>query len=81
MSGINALKLIALEIKLEGFLLPYWLKDKSTWALLGIMKASKPLLEEVKVYKEYGFHQIKEAIEDYKANMTKGKILLRPSLT
>jgi len=47
MSGINAMKLIALELKLESFLLPYWLKDKSTWALLGIMKASKPLLEEV----------------------------------
>ncbi|CDW81714.1 zinc-binding dehydrogenase family protein [Stylonychia lemnae] len=81
MSGINTFKLIGLEIKIEGFLLPYWLKEKSTWALLGIMKASKPLLEEVQIYKEYGFHQIKEAVEEYKANMSKGKILLRPSLT
>ena len=65
-SGINALSLIGKDLKLEGFLLPYWLKEKSTWALMGIMKQSKTLLDEVSVYKEYGFHQIKEAVEEYK---------------
>lgn len=80
-SGINALKLIGNDMKLEGFLLPYWLKEKSTWALMSIMKASKALLDEVHVHKEYGFHQIKEAVEDYKHNMSKGKIMLKPALT
>lgn len=56
MSGISALKLLAKDLKLEGFLLPYWLRDKGMWALMGIMKQSKTLLDEVVVSKEYGFH-------------------------
>ena len=80
-SGISAMKIIGLELRLEGFLLPYWLREKSTWALMSIMKQSKALLDEVKVFKEYGFHQIKEAVEEYKANMSAGKIMLKPSLT
>lgn len=81
MSGISPLKLMAKDIKLEGFLLPYWLKEKSTWALMGITKQSKRLLDEVVIAKEYGFHQIKEAVEEYKSNMSAGKIMLKPSLT
>lgn len=81
MNGISSLKLISLDLKIEGFLLPYWLREKSTWALMAITKLSRTLLDEVKVHKEYGFHQIKEAVEEYKKNMSAGKVLLRPSLT
>ena len=80
-SGISPLQLIGKDLKLEGFLLHYWLKEKSTWALMGVMKQSKTLLDEVQVHKEFGFHQVKEAVEEYKQNMSKGKIMLKPSLT
>jgi hypothetical protein len=33
------------------------------------------------IQKRYGFHQINEAIDFYRQNMTAGKILLRPDLT
>jgi len=34
----------------------------------------------VKVSKSFGFHQITEAIEFYKKNMTDGKVFLKPSI-
>ena len=81
MSGISPLKLMAKDLKIEGFLLPYWLKEKSTWALMSVTKASKRLLDEVVISKYYGFHQVREAVEEYKKNMSAGKIMMKPSLT
>jgi hypothetical protein len=81
MSNMQPLHFLSKNLRVEGFLLPYWLREKSAWSMLGISKQSKRLLEDVQIYKEYGLHQIHEAVEDYKQNMTKGKILLKPSLT
>jgi hypothetical protein len=38
-------------------------------------------LRDIKFNKEFGLHQIKEAISFYKDNMTDGKVILKPSLT
>ena len=67
--------------RMESFLLPYWLSSKSYWAQWSAVSASKKLMVETKVNKCFGLHQVKEAIEFYKANMTAGKIYLKPSLT
>lgn len=44
------------NVRIEGFLLPYWLKELSTWGKLSTVKQSKRLMEEVKVNKTYGLH-------------------------
>jgi NADPH2:quinone reductase len=80
-SGISPFTMLGRNVRVEGFLLPYWLKEKSYWGVLSAMKQSKRLLEDVQINKSYGLHQIKEAIEEYKKNMTAGKILLRPAFT
>jgi len=49
--------------------------------MLGITKKAKTLVDEVVINKAYGLHQIHEAMAEYKANMSKGKVLLKPSLT
>ena len=72
---------MAKELRLEGFLLSNWLRTKSTWALLGITKQARRLVDEVVVNKAFGLHQIHEAMAEYKENMGKGKVLLKPSLT
>lgn len=69
------------NVRMEGFLLPYWLKSLSLWNLSSQMKASKKLIGEVKVNKCVGLHYIKEAIEEYQSNMSNGKFILKPSLT
>ena len=49
--------------------------------MLGIIKQVKKLLELIHISQMYGFHQINDAVDDYKNNMSAGKILLKPSLT
>jgi len=78
---LNPIILIFKGQRLESFLLPYWIKSKSLWAQYNSIKASKKLIEGVTVNKSFGFHQIHEAIEYYKANMTGGKVFLKPELT
>ncbi len=72
---------MANDMKLEGFLLSKFLRGKSTWALMGITKQAKRLVDEVVINKSFGLHHIHEAMAEYKANMGKGKVLLKPSLT
>lgn len=67
--------------RLESFLLPTWLSTKSLWGQWGAMSMSKPLVQKVVVSKCFGLHQIHEALEFYKGNMTAGKVFLKPSLT
>ena len=57
------------------------MREKSLWATYSLIKQARALIEEVVINKSYGLHQVHEALEDYKANMNKGKILLKPSLT
>ena len=78
---INPLKMIFKAYRLEGFLLPYWMNTKSYWAQWRATRAARGLIQHVTVNKCFGLHQIEEAIEFYKANMTSGKVYLKPSLT
>ena len=72
---------IGLKLKIEGFLLSNWLREKNIFGMLAATKKAKGLIEEVVVNKAFGLHQIHEAMAEYKANMSKGKVLLKPSLT
>lgn len=78
---INPIILIFKHQRLESFLLPYWVASKSLWGQYSAIQASKKLIETVTVNKCFGFHQVNEAIEYYKENMTNGKVFLKPSLT
>ena len=56
MGGIHPIDFMAKNVRFEGFFLPNWMKEKSTWALLrGIAKA-KTLIEEVEIQREFGLH-------------------------
>ncbi len=73
--------IVGLKLKIEGFLLSNWLREKNIFGMLSATKKAKALIEEVVVNKAFGLHQIHEAMAEYKANMGKGKVLLKPSLT
>ena len=79
--GIDPFSVIGGGLKLEGFLLSNFLREKNLWQILSITKKAKTLLGEVVINKEFGLHQIHEAMAEYKNNMSKGKVLLKPSLT
>lgn len=66
--------------RIEPFLLPTWLFSKSLWGQLSAIRASRPLIQGVTVGKCFGYHQIHEAIEYYKAHMTEGKVFLKPDI-
>ena len=78
---INPIYMIFKSQRIEGFLLPYWLNSKSYWGMYQATRQARALVQETKMNKCYGLHQVKEAIEFYQENMTAGKIYLRPSLT
>ena len=58
------------------------MEQKSKWALLGIInKASKIIANKTihsEVAKRVSLFQVKEAIPEYKKNMTAGKYLIYP---
>jgi NADPH:quinone reductase-like Zn-dependent oxidoreductase len=79
-SGVSPLKLIGQDQRIEGFLLPYWLKEKGTWGALGAIKESKKLIENTEIAEIMPLSKVKEAIEKYKGNMSGGKFILKPTL-
>jgi hypothetical protein len=73
---------MALEQKMEGFLLDKWLAKKSMFKILRVINQTKKALGstlKTEIHKTYEFSQIKEAIEYYESNMTSGKIILKPN--
>lgn len=48
---MSPLKLIGQDQRIEGFLLPYWIKEKGTWAALSAVKESKKLIETTVIAK------------------------------
>lgn len=78
---MNPIVFIFKNQRLETFLLPYWLMSKSYWAQWRTLGAGQNLIDSVTISREFGFHQIEEAIDFYKNNMTAGKVFLKPSLT
>jgi len=48
---------------------------------MSAMKASKKLIEDITVAeKQFGLHEINEAIKYYKENMTQGKVFLKTDI-
>ena len=66
--------------KIEPFLLTYWIKDKPWYGKLKAINQSRRLWGITQVGKCFGLHQVNEAIEYYKNNMTAGKVYLKPSI-
>jgi hypothetical protein len=62
-------------------LLNYYLAEKNLYGQYSAINRSKKLLEGIKVNKTFGFHEVNEAIEYYKKNMTDGKVYLSPNAT
>lgn len=77
--SINPLKLIGQDQRIEGFLLPIWLREKGSWGALSAIKEAKKLIETTQIAKTVPLREIKSAIEEYKGNMSGGKIILKPS--
>ena len=47
---------IGLKLKIEGFLLSNWLREKNIFGMLAATKKAKGLIEEVVVNKAFGLH-------------------------
>ena len=79
---VDPLLLIGRNQRIEGFLLNLYMAEKSTWALLGIInKASKLIANKTihsEVAKRVSLFEVREAIPEYKKNMTAGKYLVYP---
>lgn len=78
--GVNTLKLIGLDQRIEGFFLPVWLKEKNPIAALSAINQAKALIDTTTINKVIPLSQIKQGIEEYKQNMSAGKIILNPNL-
>ena len=79
---IDPLKLIGRGQRLEGFLLNEWLVEKSLWAKLSIIRKCQKMINsgtfKAEVQKRVSLFEVREAIPEYKKNMTAGKYLIYP---
>ena len=80
--GIDPLLLVGKNQRVEGFFLGHWLSGVSTWSLLGIMKKASKIIADKTIYSEVAKRisllEVREAIPEYKKNMTAGKYLIYP---
>jgi len=76
------LLLIGRNQRLEGFLLNVYMAELSIWGKLGLVnKCQKLMASRVftsEVQKRVSLFEVKEAIPEYKKNMTAGKYLIYP---
>ncbi len=73
--------LIQQDKKLEGFYLGSYTAGKSVLQNLKTINSVKKVLSgdtKIKVSKSYDFSDINEALEQYRSNMSEGKVLLHP---
>ena len=79
---VDPLLLIGRNQRLEGFMLPDWLQEKSMWSMLSIISKTTKLLSSKTIHsdvaKRISFWEVREAIPQYKSNMTAGKYLIYP---
>jgi len=79
---IDPLLLIGRNQRLEGFMLPDWLMEKSMWTQLSIINRCQKLLASrvftSEVAKRVSLFEVRAAIPEYKKNMTLGKYLIYP---
>ncbi len=81
-SDIDPLLLIGRNQRIEGFFLGHWLSGQSTWFLLGVMKQASKIIADKTIHSEVAkrisLFEVREAIPEYKKNMTAGKYLIYP---
>ena len=76
---ISPLGLIFMNKKIKSLILPGWLDSKSTWKKASIMTEVLELLNgplATQILCEKPMEQIKEALNEHKESMGKGKIIL-----
>jgi len=65
----------------KGFLSPNWMAEQNIFTLLSMVKNARSMIDkELKpeIAKTFQLHEINEALDCYKDNMTKGKIIIKP---
>lgn len=79
---VDPLLLIGRGQRLEGFMLPDWLNEQSVWGKLKAANKVQKMMESKKffstIHKKVSLFELKEAIPEYKGNMTLGKYLVCP---
>ena len=79
---IEALVLIGRNQRLEGFILNNWIKEKSLWALSGIVGKCQKLMRnkmlQSEVARRISLFEVETALPEYKKNMTLGKYVIYP---
>jgi len=79
---INPRLILQEKKKVEGFYLAHWTSNKKIWQMLSYTKKVQSLVsKELKstVQKKFSLEEINEAIDLYKSNMSKGKVLILPN--
>ena len=82
--GINVMNFLYQNKKLESFILPEHMGQKSLLQKVSFVRKTSALLPTLlksEISREFGLHQFDEAMEYYKNNMTQGKVIFKPSLT
>lgn len=81
-SDIDPMIFIGRNHSMETFFLPNWLKEKYIWQQLGIIRRCINLMRtktfESNVNKRVSLHEMKEALKEYKQNMSAGKVVIYP---
>ena len=83
LSGIDPGALLGYNQTIRGFLLSYWLAEKSKLQLLKtIMRLQSEINSDFKseINKEFKLEEANEACKYYSENMTKGKNVIKPWL-
>ena len=77
---VDALSFVFKNHKMKGFNFGEWIKQGIVSQLLILRSISKMIKSQLKteVYKVFPLCNIHDAIECYKENMSKGKIVLKP---
>ena len=79
---VDPLLIIGRNQRIEGFLLNLYMEQKSTWGLLGIVNKAGKLIANKTIHSEVAnrisLFEVREAIPEYKNNMTAGKYLIYP---
>ncbi len=83
-SDVEPILLLGKNQRIEGFLLNLYLETKSTWALLNIISKTSKLIDNKSIHSDVSkiisLFEVREAIPEYKKNMTAGKYLIFPQL-
>lgn len=79
--GIDTLGFIVKNITIRGFDFSEWIKKKNLWSKYFVTKKINKMLKNqlsTEIHKTFPLSEVKDAIECYEQNMSKGKVILKP---